>query len=98
MNYTYYDLGEIRTGVIVEVTLEGNAANVQLLDDENYLNYKGGKQYQYIGGLTKQNVMRLKTTHASHWHLAIDLRGMNGNVVSSVKMISSPASKIKTQK
>lgn len=89
MDFTYYDLGNLDKGRVVEITLQGNAANVQLLDSANFNNYKNGRQYRYIGGLAKQSPIRLQTTHSSHWHIAIDLRGMRGNVRSSVRVLPS---------
>ena len=87
MSFTHYDLGNLEKGRVVEIILQGNAANVQLLDSANFSNYINGRRYQYIGGLAKQSPIRLKTTHASHWHIAIDLRGLRGNVRSSVRIL-----------
>jgi hypothetical protein len=90
MNFLDYDLGNIEKGRIVEINLQGNAANVQLLDSSNFSNYKAGRQYRYIGGLAKQSPIRLQTTHSSHWHVAIDMRGMRGTVRASVNVLSTP--------
>lgn len=87
MSFTHYDLGNLEKGRVVEIILQGNAANVQLLDSANFSNYINGRRYQYIGGLAKQSPIRLKTTHASHWHIAIDLRGLRGKVRSSVRIL-----------
>lgn len=87
MNFTHYDLGNLEKGRIVEIRLQGNAANVQLLDSTNFSNYKNGKYYRYVGGLAKQSPVRLQTTHSGHWHVAIDLRGLRGNVRSSVHVL-----------
>lgn len=87
MKFTHYDLGHLEKGRIVEITLKGNAANVQLLDSSNFSNYRNGKRYRYIGGLAKQSPIRLQTTHSSHWHVAIDLRGLGGNVRSAVNVL-----------
>ena len=87
MNFTHYDLGNLEKGRIVEIILQGSAANVQLLDSTNFSSYKNGKSYRYIGGLAKQSPIRLQTTHSSHWHVAIDLRGLRGNVKSSVRVL-----------
>lgn len=54
MNFTHYDLGNLEKGRIVEIILQGNAANVQLLDSSNFNNYKNGRRYRYIGGLAKK--------------------------------------------
>lgn len=90
MEFTHYDLGNLDKGRIVEITLQGNAANAQLLDSTNFSNYKNGRQYRYIGGLAKQSPIRLKTTHSSHWHVAVDLRGMRGTVRSSIRVLPQP--------
>jgi len=90
MNFTHYDLGNLDKGRVVEITLQGNAANVQLLDSANFNNYKNGRKYRYIGGLAKQSPIKLQTTHTSHWHIAIDLRGMTGNVRSSIRVLPAP--------
>lgn len=87
MSFTHYDLGNLEKGRVAEIILEGNAANVQLLDSANFSNYINGRRYQYIGGLAKQSPIRLKTTHTSHWHIAIDFRGLRGNVRSSVRIL-----------
>lgn len=87
MNFTHYDLGNLEKGRIVEIKLQGNAANVQLLDSTNFSNYKNGRRYRYIGGLARKSPVRLQTTHSSHWHVAIDLRGLGGNVRTSVNVL-----------
>lgn len=38
MNFSYYDLGHLNRGQVVEVRLS-SAANVRLLDSANYNNY-----------------------------------------------------------
>lgn len=40
MQYTVYDLHQCSRGERVQVTLQGNAANVRLMDSSNYNNYK----------------------------------------------------------
>lgn len=57
------------------------------MDSTNFNNYKNGRRYKYIGGLAKRSPIKLKTTHSSHWHIAIDLRGMGGNVRSSIRVL-----------
>lgn len=87
MNFTHYDLGNLDKGRIVEIVLQGNSANVQLLDSSNFNSYKNGRQYRYIGGLAKKSPIHLQTTHSGHWHITIDLRGLRGNVRSSVRVL-----------
>lgn len=62
MNFTHYDLGNLGKGRIVEIILQGNAANVQLMDSSNFNNYRNGRQYRYIGGLAK-NLLYVSKRH-----------------------------------
>lgn len=87
MQFTKYDLGNLEKGRIVEITLQGNAANVQLLDSSNLSNYVNGRRYHYIGGLAKKSPVRLATTHSGHWYVAIDMRGLRGSVRTSVRVL-----------
>lgn len=38
MKYTVYDLGQCHFGERIQVSLQGNAANVRLMDSSNYSN------------------------------------------------------------
>lgn len=89
MNFTKYDLGYLERGRIVEIVLQGNAANVRLMDNTNFNNYKNGKSHRYIGGLAKQSPIRLQTTHAGHWYVTVDLAGLRGSVKSGVRVLPS---------
>ena len=44
MKYTVYDLGQCRRGERIQVSLQGNAANVRLMDSSNYSNYRSGRR------------------------------------------------------
>ena len=46
MKFSYYDLGSIGKGQIVEIRLSA-AANVRLMDSSNYNYYKNGKRHKY---------------------------------------------------
>lgn len=97
MNFIHHDLGNLEKGRIVEIVLQGNAANVQLLDSSNFSSYKNGKRYRYIGGLAKKSPIRLQTTHSSHWHVAVDLRGLGGNVKSFARVLPTALPAINQQ-
>ena len=97
MNFTHYDLGNLDKGRIVEIVLQGNAANVQLLDSSNFNSHKNGRQYRYIGGLAKKSPIHLQTSHSSHWHITIDLRGLRGNVRSMVRVLPTALPTINQQ-
>ena len=87
MNFMHHDLGYQRGGEIVQVTLEGNAANVLLLDNSNFSSYKAGRQYRHYGGHAKESPVRLKIPSAGHWHVAVDLGGYAGQVRSSAQVL-----------
>ncbi len=87
MNYLHYDL-QLDAGDTVEVTLD-KQANVQLMDDSNFSNYKQGQRFRYYGGLAKQSPFRLAAPHAGHWKLVIDLGGYTGSVRASVNTLKA---------
>ena len=87
MQYQHYDLGYRSSGEIVEVTLSGSAANVQLMDGSNFSSYKAGRQYRFHGGHATRSPVRLPIPHSGHWHVAIDLGGHRGTVRSAVNVL-----------
>lgn len=87
MEYLHQEY-DLRPGDVVEVNLAGNAANVILLDQANFENYKQGRQYTYFGGYYRTSPVRLTTPRQGHWHLVVDLGGAAGNVRASGSVIS----------
>lgn len=90
MKFIHTDLGSRKAGEIVEVTLSGNAANVRLMDSSNLSSYKNGRNHRYYGGLANKSPVRLQIPRAGHWHVAVDMQGLRGNVRSSVRVLPSP--------
>lgn len=84
-----FDLSE---GDVVEVTLVGNAANVLLLDTNNFHNYQQGRSYNYYGGYARTSPFRVQAPGSGHWHLVVDLGGGAGKVQASVRVISGALS------
>jgi hypothetical protein len=95
MRFIHHDLGYRKSGEIVEIYLQGNAANVRLMDSSNFNNYRNGRQHRYIGGLAKKSPVRLQIPHTEHWHVAIDLIGLGGNVRSSARVLPGPLPEIR---
>lgn len=87
MKYAYHQLGYQSRGTTVEVTLQGNAANVRLLDSSNFQNYKMGRQHKYFGGLARRSPVQLVVPHSGHWYVTVDLQGLRGQVRSSVRIL-----------
>jgi hypothetical protein len=84
-----FDLSE---GDVVEVTLAGNAANVMLLDEANFQNYRQGRPYDYYGGYVRTSPFRIKAPRPGRWHLVVNLGGGAGRVQASGAVISGSVS------
>jgi hypothetical protein len=91
MDYLH-EVFELTEGQVVEVTLVGNAANVLLLDEANYQNYRQGKPYTYSGGYTRTSPYHIPAPRPGRWHLVVDLGGGPGRVQASVQVISGAPS------
>ena len=71
-----------------KVTLESQA-NVLLLDDSNFSNYRARRDYNYIGGLAKQSPIVLRAPRSGRWHLVVDLGGYSGSVRAGVSVLKA---------
>jgi hypothetical protein len=87
MNFQKYDLGQLHSGEIVEVTLKGNAANVRLMDSSNFSNYKSGRRHTYYGGRVTHSPYKIPVPRSGHWYVTIDLGGYSGKISSSVRVL-----------
>lgn len=90
MNFTHYDLGRKEKGQIIEISLQGNAANVRLMDSSNFQNYKNGRRHTFYGGLVKRSPARLQIPNSGNWHVTVDLQGLGGSVRSSLRILPAP--------
>lgn len=90
MKYTVYDLGKCRRGERIQVSLQGNAANVRLMDSSNYSSYRSGRRHRYYGGLVKRSPIVLTVPSSGHWYITIDLAGLAGSVRSSIRRLPAP--------
>jgi len=86
VNFLHYEF-DLSADETIEVTLDGQQANVRLLDDANFALYKDGKQHHYYGGLAKESPSRLVAPHEGHWHVVIDLGGYPGTIKASVRLL-----------
>ena len=95
MQFQFYDMGQLKAGQIVEVSLSGNAANVRLMDSSNFSSYKNGRQHHYYGGLAKKSPVRLSVPRSGRWYVTVDLQGLRGSTKSSVRVLPSPLPEIR---
>lgn len=94
MQFIHQDLGQRKQGEIVEITLT-KGANVRLLNGSDFSNYKNGRRHKYIGGLAKRSPVRLQIPSSGHWHLVVDMQGLQGSTQASVRMLPSPLPEIR---
>jgi hypothetical protein len=88
MNFLHFDLGSQSRGNVAVVTLTA-AANVRLLDDTNFNDYRAGRQHRTYGGHATQSPVRLVIPSAGHWHVVVDLGGYAGQVHAEVDVIAA---------
>ncbi len=86
MNFLKYDLGNLKRGEIVEITLT-SGANVRLMNNSNFNNYKNGRKHRYYGGLAKKSPTRISVPNSGHWYVAVDMQGLRGSTKASVRVI-----------
>lgn len=89
MQHVKYDLGRVKRGSTVVVTLD-KQANVLLLDGVNYANYAKGRRYTYYGGLMKKSPASIPVPRDGHWYVAVDLGGASGRIRSGVNVQPPP--------
>ena len=90
MQFIKHDLGQLEGGEVAEVSIS-NAANVRLLDSDNFLKYRSGRRHKYTGGHSKNSPVRFQIPRAGHWYVAVDLGGYAGEVSSSIRVLSGEA-------
>ena len=93
MKFTHYKLGHVAGGTVVEVTLQGSAANVRLMDQSNFSSFKAGRRHRYQGGLFTRSPARLQVPRSGTWHVTVDMQGLRGSVRSSIRVIPAEALK-----
>jgi hypothetical protein len=89
MEHLHYDLGNLKKGSMVVVTLQ-NQANVQLMPRSEYSNYKASRRYRYHGGRVTQSPFRITVPSDGHWVVAVDLGGYAGRISASVTVQPPP--------
>lgn len=86
MNFLQFDLGNLKRGEVVEITLT-SGANVRLMSSSDFSNYRAGRQHRYVGGLAKRSPVRLQVPNSGHWYVAVDMQGLRGSTRASVRVL-----------
>ena len=87
MKYQAYDLGQLEGGETIEVTLNGNSANVKLMNSSNFSSYKSNRAHTYYGGHITRSPYNVTVPNSGRWYVTIDLGGFAGTFNSSVKIL-----------
>jgi hypothetical protein len=85
MNFLHSEF-TLNAGDVINVELDSQA-NVQLMDDPNFNDYKRVYNYRYYGGLVKHSPFKIAAPRTDHWNVVIDLGGYSGTVKASVSVI-----------
>ncbi|WP_437982912.1 DUF1883 domain-containing protein [Sorangium sp. So ce117] len=85
MNFLH---SEVNTGPgdAIAVTLEGNAANVLVMDSQNFQNYRRGASFRHYGGHSTRPQVIIRPP-SGHWHVVVDLGGRRGHVRAGVQVV-----------
>ena len=87
MRFIDHDLKHQRAGSIVRVRLQGNSANVMLLDSSNFEHYRRGEPFNCLGGHFNRSPAVLRVPSRGYWHVVVDLGGALGQVRSSAEVV-----------
>jgi hypothetical protein len=86
MNYLHQEF-QCAGGETVRVDLDAQA-NVSMLDDTNYHQYRRGDRHRYHGGLAKKTPVFLTVPGPGRWHVVVDLGGYAGHVRASITLLN----------
>jgi hypothetical protein len=79
----------LKDGDAVEVDCD-TQANVILMDDSDYTNYKSGQSYHYYGGFFTHFPARLAPPRSGYWNVVLDLGAGRATVRHNMRIISRP--------
>jgi hypothetical protein len=85
MAYWFTDLGTLKAGSFVEVKMN-IAANVRILAESAFEEYKKKAPHQFIGGYVKFSPYTVNLPETGHWYIVVDRGGKPGTVSASVSV------------
>jgi len=65
------------SGDLLRIWLD-RRANVLLLDENDYMRYRSGGGFRYLGGYARTSPVELPVPYPGRWHLVIDMGGQPG--------------------
>jgi hypothetical protein len=83
-----HDRQYLHQGDVVTVECD-HQCNIRLLDDQNFEQFKHGRQHKYYGGFYRLLPARIVVPNTGYWNLALDLGGKRAHIRHSIKYIKS---------
>jgi hypothetical protein len=62
---------------------------VMLTTDNDFQNYRHGRQFRYHGGFFKRLPARIAVPYTGYWNITIDLGGGSANIQYSINVINN---------
>jgi hypothetical protein len=90
VQYIHSDLGQLKRGTRVKITLSGNSANIRLLDSSNFSSYRAGRNHRFVGGRARRSPVVLAVPQTGHWYGVVDMAGLAGSVRASFSVLPDP--------
>jgi Domain of unknown function (DUF1883) len=87
LDYLKWDLGQRDKGAVVQVVLEGNSANVRLLDGSNFRSFEAGRDCRFYGGHYNRSPVVLTVPNRDRWHVVVDYGGFAGRGKAAVQVL-----------
>lgn len=84
MNFLHSTV-QVDRGQAVVVELD-HAANVKVLDDQNFARYRRGAEHRYLGGHATRSPVRIRPPRPGRWHVVVDLGGYPGTVQAGISV------------
>jgi hypothetical protein len=84
MSFVRSDLGTVKAGSVVEVTMTGVESDVMVMTPANVDKYKRGQSSTYYGGHYKRSPVRIPVPSSGSWCVLVVPKG--GRVRASVKV------------
>ncbi len=89
LKFQRYDLGHQERGATAVITLS-TGANVRLMSNSEFANYRQGRRHRYYGGLATRSPLRLTIPSTGHWVVTVDLQGLRATSVRSSIHVEPP--------
>jgi hypothetical protein len=78
---------ETEDGDAILVKLSGTEANVQVMSDSDFRNYRSHGKYSYFGGHYRRSPAIIRPPSGGWWNIVIDLGGAGGRLEAAVSVL-----------